>query len=107
MSATPSLARTLNTIHSYRNIDPHTRLWAAVLASGVAEARAGDPEARLWLEKCAIGYLSGLVPDPAVDCESLLSSLLSELPSVTGTATHKQRTSRRRASLSGTSQSLA
>lgn len=81
MSAAPSLARTLNTIHAYRNIDPHTRLWAAVLASGVAEARAGDPEARLWLEKCAIDYLWGLVPDPEVDCEGLLSSLLAELPS--------------------------
>jgi len=92
MSATPSLARTLNTIHSYRNIDPHTRLWAAVLASGVAEARAGDPEARLWLEKCAIGYLSDLVPDPAIDCESLLSSLLSELPAA-GTTTRRKRTS--------------
>ena len=81
MSAAPSLARTLNSIHSYRNIDPHTRVWAAVLASGVAEARAGDPEARLWLENCALDYLWGLVPDADVDCEGLLSSLLAELPS--------------------------
>ena len=79
MSATPSLARTLNTIHSYRNIEPYTRLWAAVLASGVAEARAGDPEARLWLEQCAIDYLWGLVADDDVDCEGLLSSLLAEI----------------------------
>lgn len=80
MSAAPSLARTLNTIHSYRNIEPHTRLWAAVLASGVAEARRGDPEARLWLENCALGYLWGLDPDDEFDCEALLSSLLAELP---------------------------
>jgi hypothetical protein len=105
MSATPSLARTLNTIHSYRDIDPHTRLWAAVLASGVADARAGDPEARLWLETCAIDYLFDLVPDPAIDCESLLSSLLSELPAPAGRSTRKQAVSRRRASHSGSSQS--
>lgn len=80
MSTAPSLARTLNTIHSYRNIEPHTRLWAAVLASAVAEARRGDPEARLWLEKCALGYLWNLVPSDEFDCEGLLSSLLAELP---------------------------
>lgn len=79
MSATPSLARTLNTIHSYRNIEPYTRLWAAVLASGVAEARAGDPEARLWVERCGVDYLSGLIPDEDVDCEGLISSLLAEI----------------------------
>ena len=80
MSAAPSLARTLNTIHSFRNVDPHARLWAAVLASAVADARKGDPEARLWLEHCAIGYLWSLVPDEDVDCEGLLSTLLAELP---------------------------
>lgn len=80
MSAAPSLARTLNTIHSYRNIEPHTRLWAAVLASAVADARKGDPEARLWLERCALGYLWNLAPDDDFDCEGLLSSLLAELP---------------------------
>jgi hypothetical protein len=80
MSAAPSLARTLNTIHSYRNIEPHTRLWAAVLASAVADARKGDPEARLWLERCALGYLWSLVPDDDIDCEGMLSSLLAELP---------------------------
>jgi hypothetical protein len=79
MSATPSLARTLNTIHAYRNIEPHTRLRAAVLASGVAEARAGDPEARLWLEHCAINYLWELAPDDSFDCEGMLSELLSEI----------------------------
>lgn len=94
MSAAPSLARTLNTIHSYRNIDPHTRLWAAVLASGVAEARAGDPEARLWLENCAIDYLWGLVPDPDVDCEGLLMSLLAELPSTSSSRTSRSRSRR-------------
>lgn len=80
MSATPSLARTLNTIHSFRNVDPHARLWAAVLASAVADARNGDPEARLWLERCAIGYLWSLAPDENIDCEGLLSTLLAELP---------------------------
>jgi hypothetical protein len=80
MSAAPSLARTLNTIHSFRNVDPHARLWAAVLASAVADARKGDPEARLWLERCALGYLWSLVPDDEVDCEGLLSTLLAELP---------------------------
>ncbi len=80
MSSAPSLARTLNTIHSLRNVDPHARLWAAVLASAVADARKGDPEARLWLERCAIGYLWNLVPDDEIDCEGLLSSLLAELP---------------------------
>lgn len=79
MSAAPTLARTLNTIHSYRNIEPYTRLWAAVLASGVAEARAGDPEARLWLERCGLEYIWGLVPDEEVDCEGLLSELLAEI----------------------------
>lgn len=80
MSAAPSLARTLNTIHSFRNVDPHARLWAAVLASAVADARKGDPEARLWLERCALGYLWSLVPDEDIDCEGLLSNLLAELP---------------------------
>lgn len=94
MSAAPSLARTLNTIHSYRNIDPHTRLWAAVLASGVAEARAGDAEARLWLERCAIGYLSGLVPDDDVDCEALLASLLDEIRESTASKTDSRKRKR-------------
>jgi hypothetical protein len=91
MSTAPSLARSLNTIHSYRNIDPHTRLWAAVLASGVAEARAGDPEARLWLENCAIQYLWSLAPDGDVDCEGLLSDLLAELPPSSTSSTRGSR----------------
>jgi hypothetical protein len=91
MSAAPSLARTLNTIHSYRNIEPYTRLWAAVLASGVAEARAGDPEAKLWVEHCAIDYLWGLVPDEDVDCEGLISTLLSEISESNASRTRRKR----------------
>jgi hypothetical protein len=91
MSATPSLARTLNTIHSYRNIEPYTRLWAAVLASGVAEARAGDPEARMWVEHCAVDYLSGLVPDRDIDCESLVSMLLTEISESNAAKTRRKR----------------
>lgn len=96
MSAAPSLARTLNTIHSYRNIEPHTRLWAAVLASGVAEARAGDEEARLWLEHCALQYLWGLVPDEEIDCEGLLSELLAELPVPASSRKRAARSTRNR-----------
>lgn len=76
MSATPSLARTLNTIRSLKDVDPYSRLCAAVIATAIHDTRNGDKEARTWLEEGAQGLLWGLVPDKETDADDLLSSML-------------------------------
>ncbi|CAN5251736.1 hypothetical protein BH20CHL1_BH20CHL1_01230 [soil metagenome] len=76
MSATPSLARTLNTIRSLKDVDPYSRLCAAVIATAIHDTKNGDKEAETWLEEGAQGLLWGLVPDKETDADELLSSML-------------------------------
>ncbi len=76
MSATPSLARTLNTIRSLKGVDPYSRLCAAVIATAIHDTKNGDTEAKHWLEEGAQGLLWGLVPDKETDADELLSAML-------------------------------
>ena len=76
MSATPSLARTLNTIRSLKDVDPYSRLCAAVIATAIHDTKNGDEEAATWLQEGAQGLLWGLVPDKETDADELLSSML-------------------------------
>jgi hypothetical protein len=78
MSATPSLARTLNTIRSLKGIDPYSRLCAAVIATAIHDTKNGDTEARSWLEDGAQGLLWGLVPDKDTDADELLRAMIKK-----------------------------
>lgn len=78
MSATPSLARTLNTIRSLKGVDPYSRLCAAVIATAIHDTKNGDKDAKLWLEDGAQGLLWGLVPDKDTDADELLRAMVAK-----------------------------
>lgn len=78
MSATPTLARTLNTIRSLKGIDPYSRLCAAVIATAIHDTKNGDTDARSWLEDGAQGLLWGLVPDKDTDADELLRAMIKK-----------------------------